>query len=181
MGLLDWFKDEQEPPSPEIPAPPTPEEIASALDIMDARVISAAVSTAVLARVTRITSRLRETLPRMSNAGLTSADQYSLIATATSYLPQTVGSYVRLPRDWADTRPVDAGRSSLLVLIDQLDLLAETVDKIYDAVLAKDAEALVVHGRFLAEKFAPGRMNLKPVAPPKPAPGTEPTSPLDLG
>jgi len=181
MGLLDWFKDDQESPAPETPAAPTPEEIASALDIMDARVVSAAVSTAVLARVTRITGRLRETLPRMSNAGLTSADQYSLIATATSYLPQTVGSYVRLPRDWADTRPVDAGRSSLLVLIDQLDLLAETVDKIYDAVLARDAEALVVHGRFLAEKFAPGRMNLKPVAPPKPASQSAQASPLDLG
>ena len=178
MGLLDWFKDDQEPVAPETPSAPTPEEIASALDMMDARVVAAGVSTAVIARVERITSRLRETLPRMSNAGLTSADQYSLIATATSYLPQTVGSYVRLPRDWADTRPVDAGRSSLLVLVDQLDLLAETVDKIYDAVLAKDAEALVVHGRFLAEKFAPGRMTLKPMPPPKPAAGA---STLDLG
>jgi len=181
MGLLDWFKDDQEPQVPDVPAPPTPEEIASALDVMDARVVSAAVSTAVLARVRRITARLRETLPRMSNAGLTSADQYSLIATATSYLPQTVGSYVRLPREWADARPVDAGRSSLLVLIDQLDLLAETVDKIYDAVLAKDAEALVVHGRFLAEKFAPGRMNLKPAAAPKSQPHPAQTSTLDLG
>jgi len=178
MGLLDWFKDDQEPPTPVTPSAPTPEEISTALDMMDARVVSAAVSSAVLARVFRITKRLRETLPRMSNAGLTSTDQYSLIATATSYLPQTVGSYVRLPRDWADSRPVDAGRSSLLVLIDQLDLLAETVDKIYDAVLAKDAEALVVHGRFLAEKFAPGRMNLKPTPAPKPV---APTSALDLG
>jgi len=145
---------------------------------MDAKVVSAGLSTAVIARVRRISKRLRETLPRMSNAGLASADQYSLIATATSYLPQTVGSYVRLPRDWADTRPVDEGRSSLLVLIDQLDLLAATVDKIYDAVLAKDAEALVVHGRFLAEKFSPGRVILRPVSAVKP---TTPGSTLDLG
>jgi len=145
---------------------------------MDAKVVSAGLSTAVIARVRRITKRLRETLPRMSNAGLTSADQYSLIATATSYLPQTVGSYVRLPRDWADTRPVDEGRSSLLVLIDQLDLLAATVDKIYDAVLAKDAEALVVHGRFLAEKFSAGRVVVRPVSVPK---TTTPSSTLDLG
>jgi hypothetical protein len=178
VGLFDWFKDEQADTPPATPAAPTPQDIASALDAMDAKVVTAALSNAVIARVSRITRRLRETLPRMSNAGLVSADQYSLIATATSYLPQTVGSYVRLPRDWADTRPVDAGRSSLLVLIDQLDLLAETVDKIYDAVLAKDAEALVVHGRFLAEKFAPGRVALRPVPAPKPAqdaPG------LDLG
>ncbi len=178
MGLFDWFN--QEPPAahPPTPAAPTPDDIAQALDLMDARVAQAAVSTAVVARVRRITRRLRETLPRMSNAGLTSVEQYSLIATATSYLPQTVGNYVRLPRDWADTRPVDAGRSSLLVLIDQLDLLAETVDKIYDAVLAKDAEALVVHGRFLAEKFAPGRVSYQPVAAAKAA---KPAGPLDLG
>jgi len=177
MGFFDWFHDETEAPAPQLPPAPTPEQIASALDVVDAKAVSAAMSTAVIARVRRITQRLRETLPRMSNAGLTSADQYSLIATATSYLPQTISSYVRLPRDWADTRPVDAGRSSLLVLIDQLDLLASTVDKIYDAVLAKDAEALVVQGRFLDEKFAPGRTPLKPV----PSPKTTPTSTLDLG
>ncbi len=178
MGLFDWFRDEPEPPVPAAPAAPTPEQINTTLDTMDAKVVQASLSTAVIARVKRITRRLRETLPRMSNAGLTSVDQYSLIATATNYLPQTVGNYVRLPRDWADTRPVDAGRSSLLVLIDQLDLLAATVDKIYDAVLAKDAEALVVHGRFLTEKFQPGRVLLQPPSTPKPSAGA---SPLDLG
>ncbi|MCL2735580.1 MAG: hypothetical protein FWD75_02985 [Propionibacteriaceae bacterium] len=178
MGLFDWFRVDQESEAPATPAAPTEADIASALDTMDARVDSAALSSAVTARVKRITKRLRDTLPRMSNAGLTSVDQYSLIATATSYLPQTVGSYVRLPRDWADSRPVDAGRSSLLVLIDQLDLLAETVDKIYDAVLAKDAQALVVHGRFLADKFAPGRMPLRPMPP---TPVSTPATTLDLG
>jgi hypothetical protein len=177
VGLFDWFREDHEQTAPETPSAPTPEEIATALDMMDEKVVSAALSSAVISRVNRITKRLRETLPRMDNTGLTSVDQYSLIATATSYLPQTVGSYVRLPRDWADSRPVDAGRSSLLVLIDQLDLLGETVDKIYDAVLAKDAEALVVHGRFLVEKFSPGRV---PMAVPKPKPSVS-TSPLDLG
>ena len=178
MGLFDWFRDDAPPPPTPTPAAPTPADIAGALDMVDAKVTSGGLSTAVIARVTRITAKLRDTLPRMDNAGLTSADQYSLIATATSYLPQTVGSYVRLPRAWADARPVDAGRSSLLVLIDQLDLLASTVDKIYDAVLARDAEALVVQGRFLAEKFAPGRPLPKPMPAPAPTPGA---SPLDLG
>jgi len=178
VGLFDWFKDEGPTPVPATPPAPTAEDITAALDTMDAKVVTAAVSSAVIARVRRITQRLRETLPRMSTAGLVSADQYSLIATATSYLPQTVGSYVRLPRDWADTRPVDDGRSSLLVLIDQLDLLAATVDKIYDAVIARDAEALVVHGRFLAEKFAPARPLPRPA--PARAPSTD-ASTLDLG
>ncbi|MDR2973282.1 MAG: hypothetical protein LBV00_01015 [Propionibacteriaceae bacterium] len=180
MGWFDRFMqpDDDSTPVAETPAAPTPDQIEAALDQMDARVVQAGLSTAVVARVQRITQRLRETLPRMSNAGLTSVDQYSLIATATSYLPQTIGSYVRLPRDWADTRPVDAGRSSLLVLIDQLDLLASTVDQIYDAVLAKDAEALVVHGRFLAEKFAPGP---SAASAPKSNPTNTNAATLDLG
>jgi hypothetical protein len=40
-----------------------------------------------------------------------------------------------------------------MVLVDQLDLLAGTMDQVYDAVCRADAAALVAHGRFLAEKF----------------------------
>jgi hypothetical protein len=93
----------------------------------------------------------------MDNAGLTSVDQYALIATATSYLPEALGNYLRLPRDWANSRPILGGKSSLLILIDQLDLLGATADKMYEAVLQKDARALIEHGRFLQERFAPGR------------------------
>ena len=40
-----------------------------------------------------------------------------------------------------------------MILVDQLDLLAATMDKVFDAVCRADADALVAHGRFLAEKF----------------------------
>jgi hypothetical protein len=49
--------------------------------------------------------------------------------------------------------PVDRGKTSLMVLIDQLDLLAATMDKVFDAVCRADAAALVAHGLFLAQKF----------------------------
>ena len=84
-----------------------------------------------------------------------SPQAYSVMATATDYLPEAVGGYLRLPRQFADSRPVDRGKSSLMVLIDQLDLLASTMDKVFDAVCRDDAAALVAHGRFLEEKFGP--------------------------
>jgi hypothetical protein len=67
----------------------------------------------------------------------------------------------------------------LMVLIDQLDLLAATMDKVFDAVCRADAAALVAHGRFLAEKFGAastgGALSLGPdvtIAPDAPdAPG----------
>ena len=40
-----------------------------------------------------------------------------------------------------------------MLLIDQLDLLAATMDEVFDAVCRADADALVAHGRFLTEKF----------------------------
>jgi hypothetical protein len=93
------------------------------------------------------------------------------MATVTSYLPEALGGYLRLPRAYADRRPVDGAKTSLMVLVDQLDLLAATMDKILDAVYRADAEALVAHGRFLAEKF--GHSSLDQLGTPGggPAPG----------
>jgi hypothetical protein len=92
-------------------------------------------------------------MPRLRNLGLGSADAYSVMATATDYLPEAIGGYTRLPRQWADSRPVEKGKTSLMLLIDQLDLLGATMDKIFDAVVRVDADALIAHGRFLQEKF----------------------------
>ena len=40
-----------------------------------------------------------------------------------------------------------------MLLIDQLDLLSATMDRIFDAVVRVDADALIAHGRFLQDKF----------------------------
>ncbi len=182
MGLFDWLKGDQEedasqqaPPS----APPTPEEIADSLAKVDQLAADGHVPPAVLSRVHRVTRRLRETLPRMRNAGLDSAEQYSLMATATDYLPEALSAYLRLPRDWADSRPIEGAKTSLLVLVDQLDLLGSTVDKMYDAVLQADAQALIAHGRFLQEKFGHAPTT-PPKAPADPRQSIGPANPLDL-
>jgi hypothetical protein len=67
------------------------------------------------------------------------------------FSPESAGS----PRPYATpySRPIEHGKTSLMLLIDQLDLLSATMDKIFDAVVRVDADALIVHGRFLQEKF----------------------------
>ncbi len=85
-----------------------------------------------------------------------------MLRTATSYLPEAVGAYLRLPRNYADHRPVSGGKTSLAVLCDQLDLLAAKMNDVSDAVNRADADALVAHGRFLAEKFGSGSLALDP-------------------
>lgn len=183
MGIKDWFSRATgraaEPDVPTSPAAPTEADIMAALDLVDDLVDDGAVPAAVESRVRKVTSTVRETMPRLRNLGLGSPQAYSVMATATDYLPEAVGGYLRLPRQWADSRPIEGGKTSLMVLIDQLDLLGSTMDKIFDAVVHVDAAALVAHGRFLQEKFgAPGSTPTAP-SPPPDAPGT-PRSTLDL-
>ena len=41
---------------------------------------------------------VRDTMPRLRNLGLGSPEAYSVMATATDYLPEAIGGYTRLPR-----------------------------------------------------------------------------------
>lgn len=146
----------EENAAPASSGPPTGDALRSALDRTEELVTGGSVPSTVTARVLRVTAAVRDTLPRLDQLGAGSASAYNVMATATDYLPDAVNGYLRLPRRFADTRPVDAGRTSLMVLVDQLDLLGATMDRVFDAVYRSDANALVAHGRFLQEKFGRG-------------------------
>ena len=156
MGLFDWLKSPEQtrPDETQIARPLTADEIEAALAKAERMVAQENAPTPVIARVLRITTITRAIVPRLSNLGLESHDGYTVIATATNYLPESLSGYFSLPRDWADTRPVANGKSSLLLLVDQLDLLNLTISRMYDAVNRLDAEALVAQGQFLETKFA---------------------------
>lgn len=155
MGLRSWFGRRREEPAPAVPAAPTEQDILAALNRVNAMLVEGNAPPVVTSRVRRIARTINDTLPRLRHLGAGSADSYSVVATATDYLPEAVGGYLRLPRDWADTRPVDGYKTSLMVLVDQLELLAATMDKILDAANRADAQALVAHGMFLQAKFGP--------------------------
>ena len=146
-----------------LPPVPTADDLVAELERVEAMVADAAVPGPVESRVRRVTAVVRDAVPRLDRLGAGSEQAYLVMATATDYLPDAVDAYLRLPRDWANTRPVDRGRTSLMVLVDQLDLLARTMDRVLDAVNRRDAAALVAHGRFLAERFgtAGGRLSLE--------------------
>ena len=156
MGLFDLFRgdgDRQAVADDPLPSAPTADDILAALARVEGMVAGASVPSVVRARVLRVTGTIRTALPRLANLGLGSYDAYSVMATATDYLPEAIGAYLRLPRDWADTRPVEQSKTSLLLLVDQLDLLGATMDKISDAANRTDAAALIANGRFLQQKF----------------------------
>ena len=146
----------REPERPVLAHVPTSADLLAALDAVESMVAHGVVPAPVASRVTRVSRTVRDTIPRLSNLGAGSLQAYNVMATATDYLPEAIGGYLRLPRQFADSRPVDRGKTSLMILIDQLDLLAATMDKVFDAVCRADAAALIAHGRFLAEKFGHG-------------------------
>ncbi|GAA2182889.1 hypothetical protein GCM10009785_24050 [Brooklawnia cerclae] len=177
MGLFDWLSKDKEPEPSELAAPPpTPVDIERALVRAERMVMEGNAPSPVLARVLRITTVVKAIVPRLSSLGLDSQDAYTVVATATDYLPESLASYLALPRDWADTRPVANGKSSLLLLVDQLDLLSLTIGRMYDAINRRDAAALVAQGAFLDAKFG-GRM--RPVVLDQTTRSSN--NPLDLG
>ena len=141
-----------EPAPPPAAAPPTAAEIVESVRGVEAQ-IAGRVPAAVTARVHGIARTVEEMAPRLDRFGVGSRQAHTVVATATSYLPEAVGGYLRLPREWADTRPIDGYKTSLMVLVDQLELLGSTMDKILDAANRSDAQALIAHGRFLQAKF----------------------------
>ena len=145
------------------PAPPVDDdaEILASLSRFQAQ-IKGRVPAAVDARVARVASRVTDCIPRLAQLGPMNAQAHTVLRTATSYLPEAVAGYLRLPRDFADNRPVQNGKTSLVVLCDQLDLLAAKMDEVFDAVCRADADALIAHGRFLTEKFGSNSLSVAP-------------------
>jgi hypothetical protein len=142
-------------PLPALPPVKTSEQILTDLEAFEAG-LDDRVPSSVMSRVEKVSGIVRETIPRLDNLGAGSYQAHTVVATATSYLPEAVGAYLRLPRQWADTRPISGHKTSLMVLCDQLDLLGYKMGEVYDAVCRADAAALVAHGAFLAEKFGTG-------------------------
>lgn len=155
MGLRSWWRGRREDDAPAIstPSAPTEQDILAALNRVNAMLTQGNAPPVVISRVVRIARTVHQTLPRMQQMGLGSLEAYSVVATATDYLPEAVTGYLRLPRDWADTRPIDGHKTALMILIDQLELLGATMDQISDAANRADAQALIAHGRFLEAKF----------------------------
>ena len=157
MGLKSWWRRNRGGAGPEpeyvVPPPPTEKDIRVALNQVYALLTTSNAPPVVVSRVERIARTINQTLPRLSQLGLGSEEAYSVVATATDYLPEALQSYLRLPRDWADTRPIDGPKTALMVLIEALELLGVTMDQILDAANRADAQALIAHSRFLDAKF----------------------------
>jgi len=104
-------------------------------------------------RLQRIRDVVVELAPKLFSGDIAMEYSISLINAVTRDLPETLRNYHRLPPAFAALHVVDNGKTCKQLLLDQLDLLGDQLSKIAENVYKDDADALVVNGKFLQEKF----------------------------
>jgi hypothetical protein len=118
----------------------------------------------VVARVDAIRRLVLGLLEREEGPAAGSRELFTLLRTATDYLPAALDAYLRLPAEYATTRRLADGRTPAEVLLSQLELLEREMVDVADAVSRNDVDRLLAHGRFLADRF--GRSELTLESPP---------------
>ncbi len=103
--------------------------------------------------------KIRETVdvlaPKLASGSIAMTSAISLTNAVTRDLPETVRNYLRLPAAFAAIHVLENGKTCKQLLIEQLALLSGQLGKIAESVYRDDADALVVNGKFLQEKFRP--------------------------
>jgi hypothetical protein len=72
---------------------------------------------------------------------------------AFDYLPDTINNYLQLPTQLARTERLRDGRSAEQALQEQLHLLDHALADLTRSYFDRDAESLLIHGRFIKDKF----------------------------
>ena len=110
-----------------------------------------------LASLHSIQTTLADLLPRLRELEVTGAlsveSAFTVEETLRRYLPEMLTSYVKLPPAFARTQPLKDGRTATKTLIDQLQMLDDSLKQVAQEAFAGDAEALVNSGRFLERKL----------------------------
>jgi hypothetical protein len=86
---------------------------------------------------------------------------------AFEYLPDAIDQYLQLPASMARTERLNSGKTAEESLNEQLGMLDTALYDLSKSLFEKDAGGLLVHGRFLKEKFAEQPFRLLEGDPPR--------------
>ena len=112
-------------------------------------------------KVANIEASILATLEVEGTAGdAVDPNVYLIRQTALTYLPEAFSTYLRLPRLMAERRRVADGRTPHDVLLDRLDLMDRRLADVADDMARHNSDRLLANGRFLAEKFGTGSLEI---------------------
>ncbi len=139
---------------------PQSDDIGRTLDNLMNR-IRGKVSTDVYEKVETIRASILSVLPHLAElgAGMTQ-EAYNIRHTALEYLPDALNKYMTLPEGFAESHDLGGGKTAKDILLEQLEILDHTMKDMIGDVYQEDAQALLIHGRFLKEKFADQKFTL---------------------
>lgn len=121
----------------------------------------------VEAKAERAGKAILALIPLVRENKLGPSAEHTVRATATSYFPEAVEAYLKLPEDYRLKTAVDGDKTPLDLLCDQMDLLNRQLEKILAAASTETAEDLIVHGRFLEDKFRGSELDVVPTSAPR--------------
>lgn len=105
--------------------------------------------------VQRIEDKLAFLLPRVgADGGAFDLAHYDVERIAFNYLPDALGQYLDLPVEQARSVRLAEGLTAEEWLTEQLIRLDNALENVAGSVFARDAQGLLIHGRFLRERFA---------------------------
>lgn len=137
-----------------------PAQVRLALD-RQVRDITGKVPAEVMAKVLSLRQIITGILPSSGNFPPGSLDLYVVERTATNYLPRSLDSYLSLPRLYATQHRMPNGKTPKEILLDQLTLLETKMAEVAQDVHRNDAARLLVHGRFLEDRFGQPPLSLE--------------------
>ena len=90
-----------------------------------------------------------------SKGNLSLQDSFHARHIAISYLPEALNTYLSIPAGYATTRVLDNGKTAQDTFKDTLAELEAKVNQLGDDLASQDAQAFLVHSKFLTQKFGP--------------------------
>jgi signal transduction histidine kinase len=120
------------------------------------REASATLPPDIFDKVEGLARALYALLPYIRDINGSDGDVYTIRQTIRDYLPTAIADYQALPSGFAADEPLQDGKTAREHLLQQLDLLQQAVDDISTRLRREDAQQLLSHGRFLADRFGKG-------------------------
>ncbi len=108
----------------------------------------------ILVKVEHIRDSVLDILPYIVDFNSSDHHIFIIRQTVLDYLPEALQNYLNLPRAFATLHPVKDGKTAKQILTEQLDLLDHQLQQVAADLSSNNAQALLIHGRFLEDKFS---------------------------
>lgn len=136
-------------------------DVRRSLQKLEEQIDASSLPDEALDKIQNISVTIQALLPQLlRDGGSGDYNVYNLRQTALDYLPDAVEKYLSMPTTLAETQLLSNGQTAYQTFMAQLNLLEDTVLNMMTSAYQNDANGLLVHGRFLEEKFANSRIEL---------------------